>query len=217
MGGYGSGRYGFLGLTPKQTVEQCLELSIGQVKPSLTTKAQQVRVKFLGKNYELSVTWTDCHYGGQRPWFLCPCCSARVGKLYQSSLRGTLACRPCQQLTYVSCQVGEREQLNLENVKLRRKLGARGDDLSGFAPFPERPKGMHQRTYERICRQLQANELKYQSFLNRRMLKLCQRLAGEPNVTEVKVNGIGLNQWQEQQDALDREFKSLMKEFDLWE
>jgi hypothetical protein len=49
------------------------------------------------------------------------------------------------------------------------------------------------------------------------MLKLCQRLAGEPNVTEVKVNGIGLNQWQEQQDALDREFKSLMKEFDLWE
>jgi hypothetical protein len=74
---------------------------------------------------------------------------------------------------------------------------------------------MHQRTYDRICRQLQANELKYQSFLNRRMLKLCQRLVGEPNVTEVKVNGIGLNQWQEQQDALDRELKSLMKEFDL--
>jgi len=209
MGGYGSGRYGFGGLTPKQTVEQCLELSISKLKLSLTTQAQQVRVKFLGKNYELPLTWTDCHYGGQRPWFLCPCCNARVGKLHQRSLGGTLACRRCQQLTYVSCQVGEREQLNLENIKLRRKLGASGDDISGFALFPERPKGMHQRTYQRICRQLEANELKYQSFLNRRMLKLCQRLAGEPNVTEVEVNGIGLNQWKKQQDALDRGFKSL--------
>lgn len=215
MGGYGSGRYGFLGLTPKQTVEQCLELSIASVKPSLTTQAQQVRVKFWGKDYELSVTWTDCHYGGQRPWFLCPCCRARVGKLYQRTLRGTLACRRCQQLTYVSCQVGECEQLSLENVKLRRKLGARGDDLSGFAPFPERPKGMHQRTYSRICRQLEANELKYLRFINRWMLKVGQRVAHSPNVTEVKVNGIGLNQWEERQDALDRELELLMKEFDL--
>jgi hypothetical protein len=74
---------------------------------------------------------------------------------------------------------------------------------------------MHQRTYQRICRQLEANELKYQSVLNRRMLQLCQKLAGEPNVTEVKVNGIALSQWQERQDAFDRELKSLMKEFDL--
>jgi hypothetical protein len=132
--------------------------------------------------------------------------------LYQRELEGTLACRRCQQLTYVSCQVGEREQLNLENVKLRQKLGVRGNDLSEFAPFPERPKGMHQRTYQRICRQLEANELKYQSVLNRRMLKLCQRLAREPNVTEVKVNGIGLNQWKKQHPALDEELKSLMKE-----
>lgn len=215
MGGYGSGRYGLLGLTPKQTVEQCFELSIAKVKPSLTAEAQQVRVKFWGKVYELSVTWTDCHYGGQRPWFLCPRCSARVGKLYQRSLRGTLACRRCQQLTYVSCQVSEHEQINLENVKLRRKLGARGDDLSGFGLIPERPKGMHQRTYQRICRQLEANELKYISLMHRQMLKLCPRLARSPNVTEAKVNGIGLNQWQEQQDVLDRELKSLMKEFDL--
>jgi hypothetical protein len=215
MGGYGSGRYGFLGLTPKQTVEQCLELSIGTVKPSLTTKAQQVKVKFWGKVHELSVTWTDCHYGGQRPWFVCPFCKARVGKLYQPSLRGILACRRCQELTYVSCQVSKREQLNLENIKLRRKLGARGDDLSGFELFPERPKGMHQRTYQRICRQLEANELKYQSFMNRRTLKLCQRLAGKPNVTKVTVNGMELNQWKKCQDALDGELNSLMKEFDL--
>ncbi len=215
MGGYGSGRYGFLGETPKQTVEQSLELSISKVRPSLMTKAQHIRVKFCGKHYDLSVAWTDCNYGGQRPWFLCPYCSARVGKLYQRSLRGTLACRRCHQLTYVSCQVSEDEQLNLKNVKLRRKLGARGDDLSGFAPLPQRPKGMHQRTYERICHQLQANELKYLSFMNRWTLKLCQRLAQQPNVTEVKVNGTRLNQWQEQHDALDRELKSLMKEFDL--
>ncbi len=211
MGGYGSGRYGFLGLTPKQTVEQCLELSIGKLRPSLTTKAQQVRVKFWGKVYELSVDWTNCNYGGQRPWFLCPCCRARVGKLYQRSLMGTLACRRCQQLTYVSCQVSERERLNLENIKLRRKLGARGDDLSGDAPFPERPKGMPQHTYEIICRQLEVNELKYQSLMNYRTLKLCQRLARAQNVTEVTVNGIELNQWKEQQDALNRELKSLMK------
>jgi hypothetical protein len=70
---------------------------------------------------------------------------------------------------------------------------------------------MPQHTYEIICRQLEVNELKYQSFMNYRTLKLCQRLARAQNVTEVTVNGIELNQWKEQQDALNRELKSLMK------
>ena len=52
------------------------------------------------------ITWTACHFGGQRPWFVCSvrangrCCGRRVAVLY---LAGELfACRRCSGLAYAS-------------------------------------------------------------------------------------------------------------------
>jgi hypothetical protein len=54
----------------------------------------------------VSLTWTPCHYGGQRPWFICPGvvsrrdCSRRVAILYGAGRH--FLCRQCYHLTYAS-------------------------------------------------------------------------------------------------------------------
>ena len=54
------------------------------------------------------ITWTDLHFGGRRPWFICSVCShgqycgRRVAVLY--SLRDYFACRHCYDLAYESQQ-----------------------------------------------------------------------------------------------------------------
>jgi len=89
--------------------------------------------------------WTPCNYGGSRPWFLCPerGCGRRVAILY---VGGTLACRRCRQLAYDSQQdSGWRRSINQARVA-RMKLGGSANLTE---PLPERPKGMHRRTYRR--------------------------------------------------------------------
>lgn len=41
---------------------------------------------------------TVCNYGGRRPWFGCPNCTARVALLYMR--RGGFYCRRCAQVAY---------------------------------------------------------------------------------------------------------------------
>ncbi|XFB08130.1 hypothetical protein AAGT13_09390, partial [Azotobacter salinestris] len=58
-----------------------------------------VRGERQAKDYPVPVTWTPCHLGGERPWFLCPYCGRRVAKLY---LQSVFACRHCLRLNYAS-------------------------------------------------------------------------------------------------------------------
>ena len=98
------------------------------------------------------VTWTDCHFGGHRPWFTCSahtngrCCGRRVAVLY---LIGALfACRKCCDLAYASQQ---KDPL-VRNVSRSRKIRMRlGGSPGLFGPIPERPKAMWRRIYERHC------------------------------------------------------------------
>jgi hypothetical protein len=57
---------------------------------------------FGGTLWHLRVAFTSCHYGGSRPWFVCPACERRAGKLYV--LAGRPFCRSCHDLTYFSSQ-----------------------------------------------------------------------------------------------------------------
>ena len=54
------------------------------------------------EKYPVLLTWTPCHLGGERPWFICPArgCGRRVAKLYGG---GIFACRHCYRLAY-DCQ-----------------------------------------------------------------------------------------------------------------
>jgi hypothetical protein len=89
--------------------------------------------------------WTCCNYGGSRPWFLCPerGCGRRVAILYVGS---TLACRRCRHLAYDSQQDSGFRRLVRRGRAIRLKLGG---SPSLTDPFPDKPKGMHWRTYLR--------------------------------------------------------------------
>lgn len=61
--------------------------------------------------------FTECHFGGERPWFRCPAsaCRDRVGKLYKPPSRLRFLCRECHDLIYESHQ--RQGELFFETVK----------------------------------------------------------------------------------------------------
>jgi hypothetical protein len=90
------------------------------------------------------IIWTACHFGGHRPWFRCNNCSGRAAVLYSAG--EVFACRRCCGLAYESQQEPLSQRGLLKAQKIRERLGGDPDVLEAF---PDRPKGMHSRTYER--------------------------------------------------------------------
>ena len=98
------------------------------------------------KNYPIYIDWTNCHFGGERPWFLCPAagCGRRVAILYCGSI---FACRHCYNLAY-ACQretIHDRELRRVE--KIRDRLGWEPGILNRAG---SKPKGMHWSTYIKL-------------------------------------------------------------------
>jgi hypothetical protein len=94
----------------------------------------------------INLVWTDCYYGGQRPWFECPVsgCGRRVAILYGSD---AFACRHCLALAY-SCQREKVSQRACRRaMKMRERLGWRS---LPFFSHDEKPPGMHWKSYERL-------------------------------------------------------------------
>lgn len=180
MGGMGSGRQWYLGA--KDTTEDYRTLDVrrwkqdGLLKPYLSYGWQwsrngevvaSIRVKtepnkviltyrhrsagkdWTDETYPISLVWTDCNIGGQRPWFLCPAkgCGRRVAILYGG---GIFACRKCHQLNYPSQRESLDDRACRRADRIRDKLGWEPGILNGHGP---KPKGMHWKTYFKLCRQ----------------------------------------------------------------
>lgn len=96
----------------------------------------------------IDLEWTACNYGGERPWFLCPACRRRVAVLYGPGAR--FACRHCYSLAYASTREAPHDRLLRKAQAIRERLGG---SANIYSPFPQRPKGMHHRTYERLFRE----------------------------------------------------------------
>jgi len=98
-----------------------------------------------GFRQRVALSWTPCHLGGKRAWAICPRCSRRVAILFDRG--GLFACRGCCGLTYSS----QRETPKFRSIRKARKMRERfggGENL--MAPFPDKPKKMHWRTYDRL-------------------------------------------------------------------
>ena len=102
---------------------------------------------WLAMNYRVAVTWTPCNYGGERPWWLCPCCGRRVAVLWGGS---TYACRHCQQINYESTRTAESSKPFDRAGKIRKRLGWVPGVAHGIG---DRPRGMHMKTYLRLLQQ----------------------------------------------------------------
>jgi hypothetical protein len=91
------------------------------------------------------ITWTACHFGGRRPWFVCPHCGRRNAAIYIAG--EYVACRHCLGLAYASQQESVRQRGLMKAQKIRMSLGG---SPSMIEKFPDRPKGTHQTTFERL-------------------------------------------------------------------
>ena len=83
-------------------------------------------------------------------WFRCAIhsngryCGRRVAKLYAAG--ELLACRHCYGLAYESQQEPMHQRGLGKAQKIRMQMGG---SQNMFEPFPDKPKGMHWRTYDR--------------------------------------------------------------------
>jgi hypothetical protein len=96
----------------------------------------------------VALEWTACNFGGERPWFICPGadCGRRVAVLYGPGKY--FLCRHCYDLSYESQREGKANRALRRAQKIRERLGG---STNMMEPFPERPKGMHLKTYMRMC------------------------------------------------------------------
>jgi hypothetical protein len=103
----------------------------------------------------IEVIRVPCRLGGTRPYFRCPgvvngaTCGRRVLKLYAAGRH--FLCRHCYGLAYASQSEDEYERAIRRANKAHSRVGGGPVSCSWAAPpFPQRPKGMWRRTYERL-------------------------------------------------------------------
>lgn len=107
----------------------------------------------------VSIARAPCRFGGTRPYFRCPgirngiACERRVQKLYAPGRY--FRCRHCCRLSHSSQSedFGDRAQRRAD--KIRQRLGG---EPGWDAPLPQKPRGMWNRTYARLCEKLDEAE-----------------------------------------------------------
>ncbi len=96
--------------------------------------------------FSIEIAWTNCNYGGRRPWFVCPECERRCAILY--SPIENFVCRTCAGLYYETPLMNAGDRAAMRAKKLKRRLGwTAGGILGAYGP---KPVGMHWRTFERL-------------------------------------------------------------------
>jgi hypothetical protein len=124
----------------------------GERLASINVQAQRdaVTLKYQSPEQRVAIAWTPCRFGGEQPWFVCSVaangvyCGRRVTKLYRAGR--LFACRHCYRLAYASQQESAHRRGLGKSQKIRMRLGGSPNMLE---EFPDKPKGMHWRTYER--------------------------------------------------------------------
>ncbi len=122
----------------------------------LTYKARWPGREWQDIDERIGLSFSSCHYGGQRPWFVCPMaeCGRAVAVLYLSGLR--FLCRHCHSLAYASQREGRAERALRRGQKIRTRLGGTTFVID---PFPEKPKRMRWATYGRLIEKADEAEL----------------------------------------------------------
>lgn len=106
------------------------------------------------RDYRIELETTRPTYGGLRWWFTCPRTGRRASVLYLPPGAAMFASRAAYRLAYPSQREQDFDRLAEKSHRLRERLGGE----PGFGNYIPRPKGMHRRTYERICREIWAAE-----------------------------------------------------------
>ena len=136
------------------------------------------------ESHSAALEYSDCHFGGVRPWFRCPGvvdgveCGRRVRKLHLPRGGRYWLCRECYDLGYRS----SRKSANaLDTAELRyRRAFAKADAENrrphpNNAPFqPTRPKGMHHDTFADLVDAVEDARDEWEKELNKEMRELLE-------------------------------------------
>lgn len=109
------------------------------------------------QDYKVRLTTTHPNFGGVRWWFICPVSGCRVGKLYSPPGQPLFASRKVFNLAYQSQREHKPQRLLDKAYKLRRRLG---QVSRGEYPIPDKPKGMHWKTYSKLALEIEELERK---------------------------------------------------------
>ena len=100
--------------------------------------------------YRVRVVFTVPHFGGRRPWWICPGCGQRVQHLYRKPM---FQCRTCHGLTYPVRREHVADAVTRGTRKRLQRI-ARRFGLTPGDEFPaEKPPRMHWRTFSRLKRE----------------------------------------------------------------
>lgn len=135
-------------------------------------------------DYRVPLEYTECNFGGVRPWFRCPGvvdgeeCNRRVGKLYCPPGQDLFLCRHCYDLGYTSSRTSgdEMKQAELRFRKAHAKINGERKHPGQYLMPPERPKGMHRSTYEQLCDDLETAYREWEAASHTKLVAHAQRL-----------------------------------------
>lgn len=117
--------------------------------------AASVRLRYFvagqSMTYSIELDCTPMRFGGCRWWWRCPASGRRAVKLHLAHATGMFVHREMAGLAYQTWRDRAVQRSHTRQRRLHARLRA-NYDASGAEP--ERPKGMHQTTYEALLTQL---------------------------------------------------------------
>ena len=147
MGGFGSGRGGGWGRW--LTTDDVPRSDVRQIARRLWLEPGAWLILHTrgGPPQRLVLEWTQCGFGGVRPWARCPGCGRRVGVLYLRHSRW--CCRTCHDLAYASTRMPRVARLIRRASAWRARFGLRRDLLAPLT-WLDKPPRMWDRTFSRV-------------------------------------------------------------------
>lgn len=79
-------------------------------------------------SYSRDLVFTNCHFGGKRPWFVCPC-GRKVRALFIGGRDNEVYCRHCLRLTYQSTRETNYSRIEFKILNNMVKLEQAIHDL----------------------------------------------------------------------------------------
>ena len=150
----------------------------------VTYNQEGLKISFAanGQSYDQQVnaTYTPCNYGGKgRLWMQCVC-GGRTNKLY--FYRMQFVCRKCTGLAYSSQSLSPTDRGTNAVRRIQNKL----DPAGGYEilEVPNKPKGMHSSTYERVTEKLVDVMDKREAAFDVRLAGVLKRFTGIKDLLE---------------------------------
>ena len=130
----------------KLIYERIPKITIAQIKRNLSNR-KYINLNVKGQSYTLQIDYSPCHFGGSRPWFICPCCGHRMA--YLLFYNHKFGCRHCLNTCYSIENKTPIDRQRLREQRLLSQLDCDSYSELTLLDCLRKPKGMHFSTFEK--------------------------------------------------------------------